>query len=58
MQWCRISSGDTMNKNTIRVRTPIDGRNAMKPTISSAETQQTADCPEPHIALMAITLFA
>ncbi len=47
-----------MNKNTIRVRTPIDGRNAMEPTTSSAETRQTADCPESHIALMAITLFA
>ena len=47
-----------MNKNTIRVRTPIDGRNAMEPTISSAKTQQTADCPEPYIAHMAITPFA
>ena len=47
-----------MNKNKIRVRSPIVRRNAMEPTISSAKTQQTADCPEPHIALMAITLFA
>ena len=47
-----------MNTYTIRVRTLIDGRNAMEPTRSSAETRQTADRPEPHSAHMAMTPFA
>ena len=47
-----------MNKLTIRVRALIGGRNAIETPLSSAETQQTADCPEPHIAHMAMTPFA
>ena len=47
-----------MNKLAIRVRALIGRSNAMEPTISSAETRQTADCPEPHIAHMAMTPFA
>ena len=47
-----------MNKHTIHARAHIDGRKAKEPMFSSADPQQMADWSEPHIAHMAIVLFA